>query len=258
MKRFLYTIAGVGLLVTGYMVGVASTMTGSAGPLQQNNCQAFPETKQSVCGRFLNYWQNHGGLAQQGFPISGEFQEKSDLNGQIYTVQYFERAVFEFHPENQPPNDVLLSQLGTFQFNRKYGTGTPGSQPTAAPAPPTPLPPAFVEIGDPVARNGLVFTVTRLDRQLKRIDVIWTVKNDSGGTVTFVLANKDQMLLNDADQPMEIADPSGVATVTLQNGQEFTGGTTWNGTFPADADHATYVANNITRIGGVRVRIPLK
>jgi hypothetical protein len=60
-------------------------------------------------------------LAQQGYPISDEFTEVSDLNGQPYTVQYFERAVFEDHPENQPPNDILLSQLGTFQHKAKYG-----------------------------------------------------------------------------------------------------------------------------------------
>ncbi|MFL5735444.1 MAG: alpha/beta fold hydrolase, partial [Chloroflexia bacterium] len=43
-----------------------------------------------------------------------------DLNGKPYTVQYFERAVFELHPENAAPYDVLLSQLGTFQ-NQKGG-----------------------------------------------------------------------------------------------------------------------------------------
>ena len=36
-------------------------------------------------------------------------------------VQYFERAVMEYHPENRPPYDVLLSQLGTFQYREKYG-----------------------------------------------------------------------------------------------------------------------------------------
>jgi hypothetical protein len=29
--------------------------------------------------------------------------------------------VFEWHPENAPPYDVLLSQLGTFQYKLKYG-----------------------------------------------------------------------------------------------------------------------------------------
>jgi hypothetical protein len=260
MKRLLHVIAAVTLLFIGYALGVYSTMPGEAraGLLLQNNCQTFPETKQAVCGRFLKYWQEHGGLAQQGFPISAEFQEKSDLNGQTYTVQYFERAVFEHHPENQPPYDVLLSQLGTFRYKAKYGSGAPGAQPTAAPATPTPMPPAFVELGDPVRRNGLVFAVIRLDRQPKRIDVIWRVKNESGGPVNFVLANKDQRLLNDADQPFEIGNPTGVTTVTLENGQEYTGGTTWSGTFTADADHATYVADNMTGIGSVRVHIPLK
>jgi pimeloyl-ACP methyl ester carboxylesterase len=75
-----------------------------------------------VGGKFLTYWQQHGGLTQQGFPISDEFQEKSDLDGKTYTVQYFERAVFELHPENAPPYDVLLSQLGTFRYNHKYGS----------------------------------------------------------------------------------------------------------------------------------------
>ena len=76
----------------------------------------FKETGMTLGGKFRAYWESHGGLAQQGFPISNEFQEKSDLDGKTYTVQYFERAVFELHPENQAPNDVLLSQLGTFQY----------------------------------------------------------------------------------------------------------------------------------------------
>src|SRR5438874_13349312 len=72
----------------------------------------FPETEHSVSGKFLAYWDQHGGLAQQGYPITQEMQEPSDINGKVYTVQYFERAVFERHPENQPPYDVLLSLLG--------------------------------------------------------------------------------------------------------------------------------------------------
>ena len=84
--------------------------------------QYFSQTGHWIGGKFWQYWQSHGGLAQQGYPISDEFTEVSDLNGQPYLVQYFDRAVFEYHPENQPPNDVLLSQLGTFQYRQKYGT----------------------------------------------------------------------------------------------------------------------------------------
>ncbi len=109
----------------------------------QAGCQTFKETGKTVCGRFLQYWQQNGGLAQQGFPLTNEFKEVSDLNGQEYTVQYFERAVFESHPENKAPFDVLLSQLGRFQFERKYNGVDPAPSPTATlPALPTPIPTA--------------------------------------------------------------------------------------------------------------------
>jgi hypothetical protein len=80
----------------------------------------FPETGKRLGGAFLQYWREHSGLMQQGFPISDEFTEVSPLDGRPYTVQYFERAVFEWHPENAPPNDVLLSHLGRFRYQEKY------------------------------------------------------------------------------------------------------------------------------------------
>ncbi len=121
-------------------------------PAQQpntQNSQTFAETGHSVGGGFLSYWKEHGGLAQQGYPISDEFSEVSDLDGKTYTVQYFERAVFEMHPEKQPPYNVLLSQLGTFQLKQKYPQGTPGGegqpqptpQPTTTPQPTRSAPP---------------------------------------------------------------------------------------------------------------------
>ena len=58
-------------------------------------------------GPFLAYWRAHGGLAIFGYPISEEFAE----NG--YTVQYFERNRFEYHPEYAGhANEVLLGLLG--------------------------------------------------------------------------------------------------------------------------------------------------
>ncbi|HKP51629.1 MAG TPA: S8 family serine peptidase [Chloroflexia bacterium] len=67
----------------------------------------FPETRHSLSGPFLKYWQQHGGLPIFGYPISEELME----NG--YLVQYFERNRFEYHPENAAPYDVLLGLLGT-------------------------------------------------------------------------------------------------------------------------------------------------
>jgi hypothetical protein len=118
---------------------------------------SFPLTGKRLGGRFLAYWQQNGGLRQQGYPISNEFIERSELDGKEYRVQYFERAVFEYHPENPVPNDVLLSQLGTFRYSKVHPRGSnitpPQSQvliptgvaptptPAAGPPPGTSLPP---------------------------------------------------------------------------------------------------------------------
>ncbi|HEX2988533.1 MAG TPA: hypothetical protein VHS06_10225 [Chloroflexota bacterium] len=99
----------------------------------QETSRTFPETGKSVSGKFLQYWDTHGGLAQQGIPISNEMQEKSDTDGKVYTVQYFERAVFELHPENQPPNDVLLQLLGVFRYKEMYPGGAPGQVASSEP-----------------------------------------------------------------------------------------------------------------------------
>jgi hypothetical protein len=105
----------------------------------QNASQYFPETGHTVKGRFLTYWKSHGGLAQQGYPLSEEFQETSDLDHKLYTVQYFERAVFEYHPEYAgTPYEVLLSQLGVFEYHQRYAQ----AQDYSPPPPPIPGQPA--------------------------------------------------------------------------------------------------------------------
>src|SRR6476646_8565654 len=117
------------------------TRTPSAGspPLPgDDHGRDFVETGLRVKGIFLTYWDQRGGLRQQGFPISPVMQEVSPLNGKTYTVQYFERAVFEYHPENAgTPFEVLLSQLGTFQYRCKYqGGACAGGNPAATATPP--------------------------------------------------------------------------------------------------------------------------
>jgi hypothetical protein len=83
------------------------TIAGSSGA----SSRYFPETGFTVSGRFLAYWETNGGLALNGYPISEEREETLE-DGQSYRVQYFERVRLEYHPENQPPNDVLLGQFG--------------------------------------------------------------------------------------------------------------------------------------------------
>lgn len=113
------------LVMLVMLLVIAPVFTSTSG-YAQADARIFPETGKAVSGRFLQYWNTHGALAQQGYPISGEMQERSDTDGKSYTVQYFERAVFEMHPEKAAPNDVLLSLVGNFLYKQKYPGGAPG------------------------------------------------------------------------------------------------------------------------------------
>lgn len=77
------------------------------------NCTYYAPTGHRLCHGFRAYWQARGGLEIFGYPISEEFTE----NG--YTVQYFERARFEYHPENQAPWDILGGHLGRVMMERE-------------------------------------------------------------------------------------------------------------------------------------------
>ncbi len=116
-------------VVLGLLVALALLLYTTGSPTSaQTDCRTFPETGKTVCGRFLQYWDEHGGLAQQGLPISDVLGEISATDGKTYTVQYFERAVFEYHPENNPPYDILLSLIGVYRYKQKYPNGAPGQQ----------------------------------------------------------------------------------------------------------------------------------
>jgi hypothetical protein len=93
------------------------------------NCTFYAETGHRLCFGFRDYWQNHGALAMFGYPISEEFQEVNADAGETYTVQYFERARFEYHPENAPQYQVLLGRLGFASFLQDgvYGGGLPNT-----------------------------------------------------------------------------------------------------------------------------------
>lgn len=73
-------------------------------------CKHFPQTGFDVCGRFLTFWQSHGGIDILGLPISP--QHEQEVDGGNRQVQHFERFSLELHPENAPPYDVMLWRLG--------------------------------------------------------------------------------------------------------------------------------------------------
>lgn len=90
----------------------------------QDNCLFFAETGHNICGSILAAWRANGleldrragksideSLALFGLPLSAA-QTETMSDGRQYTVQWFERARFEIHPENPPPFNVLLGLLG--------------------------------------------------------------------------------------------------------------------------------------------------
>ena len=72
-------------------------------------CRDFPETGHWLCHGFRDYWEQFGGLAIFGYPLSDEFVDPA--TGRV--TQWFERARFEWHPGVWPERfDVLLTRLG--------------------------------------------------------------------------------------------------------------------------------------------------
>ncbi len=89
-------------------------------------CRWFAETSINVCNQdgnqgFRRYWESNGlriaglnayqqSLALFGLPL-GPAQVETGSDGREYLVQWFERARFEWHPENPPESRVLLGLL---------------------------------------------------------------------------------------------------------------------------------------------------
>lgn len=97
----------------------------------------FPETSHGVGGKFLEYYDAHGGLEVLGYPISDEITEVLPETKQYYTVQYFQRARLEWHREYAGTEDeVQLGLLGrALYLNEAKSQPVPLVAPTAVPLP---------------------------------------------------------------------------------------------------------------------------
>jgi hypothetical protein len=74
----------------------------------------FPETGHSLKEVFLRYWERNGGLAVFGLPLSEEFNGRA-IDGQTRVLQYFERAVLAYYPED---GSVRPEPLGAWALQR--------------------------------------------------------------------------------------------------------------------------------------------
>jgi biotin carboxyl carrier protein len=73
----------------------------------------FAVTGHSIQGDILQFWQAQGGLAIFGYPLSEELTEDGR------TVQYFERARLEHHPELGKAYRVLPSPVGALALRAR-------------------------------------------------------------------------------------------------------------------------------------------
>jgi hypothetical protein len=120
--------AGTAWAVMGELMGRVITAGRDAEPAFQRvsdphdgGCNYYDETGHTLCLGFRSYWEQHGGLWMFGYPISQELQERNPDTGETYTVQYFERARFEWHPENAgTPYEVLLGRLGAQLYAARH------------------------------------------------------------------------------------------------------------------------------------------
>ncbi|HEX5691797.1 MAG TPA: beta-propeller fold lactonase family protein [Roseiflexaceae bacterium] len=99
----------------------------------RNGCRFFSETGHNVCGEILASWRASGlefdgrrgtsereSMALFGLPLSDARAES--MAGKERTVQWFERARFELHPENARPHHVQLGLLGSESQAGPHGT----------------------------------------------------------------------------------------------------------------------------------------
>ena len=67
-------------------------------------------------GAFLAFWRARGGLPLFGYPLTGELAEAGR------TVQYFERARFELHPESAAAHLLQLGRVSAESLEARRGS----------------------------------------------------------------------------------------------------------------------------------------
>jgi len=103
---------------------LVATQDAPAPETPQAGCRYSEQTGFNICGEILAYWNANGleidgqpgttaaeSIALFGLPLTGTY-ETTLPDGNVITVQWFERARFELHPQNAPPYNVLLGRLG--------------------------------------------------------------------------------------------------------------------------------------------------
>lgn len=160
----------------------------ASGP--QANCLWFPETGHNVCDQaagvgFKSYWERHGlrdprlnafgrSLALFGLPLT-EARMETNSSGDTVLTQWFERARFEWHPDQPDDFKVLLGLLGN-EYPRAP-EGPPPNDPCANIPPPRAM---FIEPNCVRADGVMIIGLSNLQPNQ---EVTYVVQRGDGSVV---------------------------------------------------------------------------
>lgn len=159
---------------------------GTPNPWPGSACKSFnlDGQERSVCGPFLEYWQSHGldlgdprtsereSTMLFGLPLTAPKME-TNPDGATVMTQWYERARFEYHPNNPAASRVLLGLLG-----REFLAPPPSKVDPCANI----APPRFAVIEPNCVREGEEFTVGVYGFQPNEEFSYW-ITQAGGGTV---------------------------------------------------------------------------
>lgn len=107
-RSFFLILTIVLVLVFPYRIATAQSNPDS---------QYFPQTGYTVEGEFLEKYQSASDpTLVYGYPITNAFVAPDISPSAGLQIQYFQRARFEYHPENAPGDRVVVSPLGTYLY----------------------------------------------------------------------------------------------------------------------------------------------
>ena len=125
-KRFTWLAALIVLALSG---GLSLSGPFIPTPVRAAESITFPQTGYTLADdhHFLSFWQQHGGLAQFGYPLTPEILEENPADQKTYIVQWFERNRFEYHPEFAVSNPQYIVELGLLGKQQTIGREAEGA-----------------------------------------------------------------------------------------------------------------------------------
>ncbi|MBW8011228.1 MAG: hypothetical protein FVQ83_08315 [Chloroflexi bacterium] len=164
---------------------------GQAVSAQSSGQRYFPETGYWVSDDFLEFYQSHlNPEFVYGYPIS--VVAVDSITG--LRMQYFQRARFEYHPENAPGERIVKSHLGELVYQPGSPIEIAANNPACRPIGSSPFPVCysflefyeaqggFVQFGFPI--SGLEFFGGRIVQYFQNARIEWYPEYRPGFQIT--------------------------------------------------------------------------